>query len=332
MEALLFPILLAGCVMLATFGLVKAVTGPASRARRKLTERLSLDRPFGGGGMSSGGDGGVSGLMPVKSITLQTEVRGLPPFIAKLAFVQNLNRSLIQAWPDRKIATFLLVAGGVGVAGLLVAMMVSDSLLIQAIAAGGCGYVPFFLLASKRTKRQRILADQLPEGLDFLARILQAGHSFSTGLQMMGEELPTPLAGEFRRCYDQHSLGASVEDALKDMSTRIEATDFAFFVTAVMINRQAGGDLSEVLKNISHTIRQRMRLQQQVRAKTAEGRFTGYIMVAFPLVMFVIAHTLNPEYAEVLLRTSSGRMMLGVAGALQIMGLFAIKKITTVKV
>src|SRR5205085_6835476 len=102
----------------------------------------------------------------------------------------------------------------------------------------------------------------------------------STGLQMMGEELPAPLAAEFRRCYDQHSLGTPLEDALKDMATHIESTDFAFFVTAVLIQRQTGGDLAEVLGNISKMIRGRLRLLQQVKAKTAEGRFTGYIMVA----------------------------------------------------
>ena len=149
---------------------------------------------------------------------------------------------------------------------------------------------------------------------------------------MMGDELPKPIADEFRRAYDQHSLGQSVEDALKDMTTRIESPDFAFFITAVLIQRQTGGELSEVLKNISGMIRGRIRPQQNVKAKTAEGRFTGYVMVAFPLVMFFIAYWLNPDLTGVLLTTSTGRWMLGIAGFFQILGLFAIKKITTVTV
>src|SRR6185369_7769124 len=156
------------------------------------------------------------------------------------------------------------------------------------------GYLPFFLLSNKRNRRIRALNDQLPEALDFLSRALKAGHSLSTGVQMMADELPDPLAAEFRQCYDQHSLGQSLDDALKDTSARIESTDFAFFITAVLIQRQTGGDLSEVLRNISSMIRQRIRLGQQVKAKTAEGRFTGYIMVAFPLVMFFIASALSP--------------------------------------
>jgi tight adherence protein B len=123
-----------------------------------------------------------------------------------------------------------------------------------------------------------------------------------------------------------------MDEALKDTAGRVESTDFAFFVTAVLIQRQTGGDLSEVLKNISGMIRQRVRLQQQVKAKTAEGRFTGYIMVAFPIIMFFIASTLNPDYGQVLLHTTPGLKMLGFAALLQILGLVAIRKITTVKV
>ena len=149
---------------------------------------------------------------------------------------------------------------------------------------------------------------------------------------MMADELPLPLSAEFRQCYDAHSLGQSLDEALKDTAARVESTDFAFFVTAVLIQRQTGGDLSEVLKNISGMIRQRVRLQQQVKAKTAEGRFTGYIMVAFPIIMFFIASTLDPDYGKVLLHTTPGLKMLGFAALLQIMGLVAIRKITTVKV
>jgi tight adherence protein B len=188
------------------------------------------------------------------------------------------------------------------------------------------------MLMQKRSRRQRSIAMQLPEALEFLARVLQAGHSFSTGIQMMSEELPDPLCSEFRRCYEQHSLGQPLEDSLKEMATRIESTDFAFFVTATLIQRQTGGDLSEVLKNISGMIRQRIRLAQHVKAKTAEGRFTGYILVAFPAVMFVIVSFMNPQYAQKLTGTPTGQKLLGIAFALQLMGLWAIRKLTTVKV
>jgi tight adherence protein B len=124
----------------------------------------------------------------------------------------------------------------------------------------------------------------------------------------------------------------SMDDSLKDMATRIESTDFAFFVTAVLIQRQTGGDLSEVLENISGMIRQRIRLQQHVKAKTAEGRFTGYILSAVPALMFVVASMLNPDYTGVLWKTSTGMWLLGTAFGLTLMGLYFIKRITTVRV
>ncbi len=176
------------------------------------------------------------------------------------------------------------------------------------------------------------MMDQLPEALDFLSRILRAGHSLSTGLQMMAEELPQPLSNEFRRCYDQHSLGQSLEEALKDAAIRVDNPDFGFFVTAVLIQRQTGGDLSEVLNNISGMIRARIRLQQHVKAKTAEGRFTGYILVCFPIVMFFIVYFLNPHYAQMLLHTTTGIWLLVVAGSMLVIGTVAIQKITTLKV
>ena len=176
------------------------------------------------------------------------------------------------------------------------------------------------------------MTTQLPEALDFLSRVMRAGHSMSTGLQMMADELPKPLSLEFRRVYDQHSLGQPLEACLKEMAGRVESTDFAFFVTAVLIQRQTGGDLSEVLGNISSLIRQRMRLSRSVGAKTAEGRLTGYILVAFPVIMFGLCYYLNPELYGGFLKDPTGKMLLGGAGLMVLTGLFFIRKITTVKV
>jgi len=207
-----------------------------------------------------------------------------------------------------------------------------DSFWMGLVGAMLGGYLPLMMVLKKKNKRQRQLAMQLPEALEFLQRVLRAGHSLSTGLAMMADELPQPLAAEFRRGYDEHSLGQPLDACLREMARRIESTDFAFFVTAVLIQRQTGGDLSQVLGNISGMIRQRIRLQQYVRAKTAEGRFTGYILVCFPVLMFFIASSMNPEYKKNLLGTSSGLTMLSIAAALVVLGLITIRKITTVKV
>jgi len=322
MQGTFLPILIAATVTLLVFGIWQIVAGLTDSEKRKLQQRLS--------GSGKGGASNASAAQ--QSLSLQQEADGLSGVLVQFSFFGRLEKMLIYAVPDMSLSKFLTIALGIGAGVSLVTWVVTASTLVASVAGALGIYAPCIWLSNKRSRRQRQLADQLPEALDFLSRILKAGHSFSTGLQMMAEELPQPMAGEFRRAYDAHSLGQSLEDALRDTSKRIDSTDFAFFVTAVLIQRQTGGDLSEVLGNISGMIRQRIRLQQHVKAKTAEGRFTGYILSAFPAVMFVIAYTLNPDYAGVLIRTNTGLMLLAVALGLQIIGLYFIKKLTTVTV
>lgn len=321
MNDLLLPILIAAAVALFAFGVVKIIAAAASGERRKLHQRLSTEvRPAD-----------IAAAMS-KPIMIEVDVQGLPPALARLQSVQSLHRKLMSVAPNTPVTRFAVISTGVGLGLFCITYLVTAS-LAPATTAGLLGlYLPTFWLNRKVASHQKRIAQQLPDALDFLTRVLRAGHSLTTGLQMMSEELPKPLSEEFRRAYDQHSLGQSLEDALKDMSNRIDSTDFAFFITAVLIQRQTGGDLSEVLKNISGMIRGRVRLQQHVMAKTAEGRFTGYVLVAFPTIMFFIAYTLNPGYAGVLVHSGQGRMLLAVAVGLQVIGLLAIRKITTVKV
>ena len=323
MDLTFAPILVAAAVAAFAWAIFALVGGMgAGQRNKKLQERL------GDGRSDLQGFGAQAG----KSITFQLQVKGVPAFLAEKPFVQALNRRLLQAYPEKSLGRFLNTAALYGIAfgGLTLLVTASFPVGLMAFACGF--YAPFMLLGMKRNKRQRQIATQLPEGLDFLTRVLRAGHSLSTGLQMMGEELPQPLGGEFRKAYDQHSLGMSLEDALRETAQRIDSSDFAFFVTAVLIQRQTGGDLSEVLKNISSMIRGRVRLAQQVKAKTAEGRFTGYVLVAFPAVMFLLSYYMNPGYAGILIKDPGGQMLLMTAVGLQVLGLFAIKKITTVKV
>jgi tight adherence protein B len=321
MDGMFLPILIAIVTVLVAFTIWQVVKGLMDPDKRKLKERLSTEGPRSQGGTA----------LPL-SITVQQEATGLSGKLAKLGLLKGLYRQILQAYPDLSLATFLMLCVGLALGLSILAFAVVGAPIVAAVAGVVGGYIPFLMLGRKRNKRQQMLSNQLPEALDFLSRVLKAGHSLSTGLQMMSEEIPKPLGQEFRRAYDQHSLGMSMEDSLKDMSVRIESTDFAFFVTATLIQRQTGGDLSEVLNNISGMIRQRIRLAQNVKAKTAEGRFTGYLLSAFPAVMFVIASILNPEYTSVLWKTTTGMALLTVAFVLMLSGLFVIKKITTVRV
>jgi tight adherence protein B len=317
----LLPGLIAVVAALFVWGIICLIQALTDGEKKKLQERLG------------GEDHPAIGFDARRSIVIaQMESSGLPPSLIRLKMFQTLQKLVTQAFPEWSAVKFLVIDVGMFFCLLLGGWIIGDSIIIGLIASAVGAYIPFFVMLSRRNKRQRTIADQIPEALDFLSRILRAGHSLTTGLQMMGEELPQPIGKEFSRAYDQHSLGQPLEDCLKTASTRIESTDFAFFVTAVLIQRQTGGDLSEVLTNISGMIRQRIRLQQHVKAKTAEGRFTGYILVAFPAVMFFLAWSLNPAYAGVLLHTTKGMELLGTAFGLQMLGLICIRKLTTVKV
>jgi tight adherence protein B len=216
----------------------------------------------------------------------------------------------------------------------VVVFLASQSYSAALVCAFLAGILPFMIVSSRYAKHQKVVEDQLPEALDFLARVLRAGHSLATGLQMAGDEIPEPLAGEFRRCYGQHSLGTPLDLAMKDMAHRVGAPDFSFFVTAVLIQRTTGGDLAEVLTNISSMVRARIRLQQHVKAITAQGRLVGYILLVLPVVFFMALYVINPRYASVLIDTNNhpeGVAVLGAAVVLQILGLITIKKIVTVR-
>lgn len=197
-------------------------------------------------------------------------------------------------------------------------------------ALGAC--TPLLIVSARLAKRERILADQLVDALDFIARILRAGHSLATAMQMCSQELPEPIAGEFQRGYEQHALGRSMDDSLIAMAARIDLTDFNFFVTSVIIQRQTGGDLAEILDNIAGMIRNRIRLDQQVKALTSEGRATGLVLGTLPVFLYVVMWMINPRYAGVLVFNSTGRMLLGGAVLLLIIGMLLIRRIVTIKV
>jgi len=313
-------LLVAISVALVVWSLGSAVGDVVSNERKKVQQRLF-------------GENQSNAIMPefARTIRREVELTGWSASLVKLPGMASLHHAMEQTWPESNLAKFVAISGALGLGSFVIVGAVFGALLLAVPAGLLGGALPVMFLKNRRGSRQNQLANQLPEALDFLSRVLRAGHSLSTGLQMVSEELPEPLAGEFRRVYNSHSLGRSLDDALKEAAIRIGSADFGFFVTAVLIQRQTGGDLSEVLDNISGMIRGRIRLVQSVKAKTAEGRFTGYILTAFPVALFFLTYALNPTYASVLL-SGTGLYVLGAAATMCILGLICIRKITTVRV
>jgi tight adherence protein B len=311
-------LLLALTAAMAGWIVTQLISFIATRNKQRLQERI------GAGGREDGGPATPSIVLPKPTDDLEIA-------LANKGLFRGLRRKLAQAYPDVGVTRFLLITVMLALAAFGCMAIVTESIVIGLGAGVMIAMVPFLQLMMRHNRRNRLIEDQLPEALDFLARILRAGHSLATALQMAGDELPEPLAREFAMCYAKHSLGQPLEEVLREMAQRIDVKDVAFFVTAVLIQRQTGGDLAEVLKNISSMVRARIRLKQHVKAITAEGRLVGGILLVLPLFFLVILYVLNPQYAGVLFTTPEGRYMLFGGFVMQMLGMITIRRIVRVE-
>lgn len=222
-------------------------------------------------------------------------------------------------------AALATVGGGLG-------LIAPHGALVAPLGALLLGCLPYVWLCHRRRQRMKKFASQLPDALELVARALRAGHPLSVGMGVVAEEMPSPVAPEFGRVVEEQSVGVTPDDALRAMAERVPNLDLRFFVTAVLIQRQTGGDLAEILDKISYVIRERYKIYGQVQALTAEGRLSGVVLMAMPLIVFGVVYYLNPRYVEMLFEERVGRLMLGGALALQVIGAFVIRKIVDIKV
>jgi tight adherence protein B len=193
-------------------------------------------------------------------------------------------------------------------------------------------FIPFLWVIQKRKKRLNSFAAQLPDALELVARALRAGHSLSAGMHVVAEEMPSPIADEFNRVYEEQNLGIQIEESMKSMCERVPNLDLRFFVTSVAIQRQTGGDLAEILDKIGYVIRERFRILGQVKALTGEGRLSGVVLIALPFVLFLIMLHLQPSYVSALWTDPLGIKMLVAGLVMQIFGALVIRKIVNIKV
>ena len=192
--------------------------------------------------------------------------------------------------------------------------------------------LPMAWLLLRRRSRFRKFAKQLPEALELISRALRAGHSLASGLCLVADEMKDPIAKEFRRVFEETNLGIALDQALDNLTDRVPNMDLRFFSTAIILQRQTGGDLAEILDKIGHLVRERFKIWGQVQALTGEGRLSGIVLLALPPVLFLAVYKLNPEYVMPLFTDPMGRQMLAGAIVMQLLGAIVIKKIITIRV
>jgi tight adherence protein B len=201
------------------------------------------------------------------------------------------------------------------------------------IAGSALGFMlPWMVLRIKRTRRLRAFEEAFPEALDLMARALKAGHAFATGLKMVADEMPEPIGPEFRKTFDEQNFGLPMKDALANLTARVPNLDVRFFSTAVLIQRETGGNLSEILENLAHVVRERFKILRQVRVYTAHGRLTGYVLLALPAFLAIALAFINPDHMQLLFRERLGHMLLGTAAVMQTVGYFWIKQVVKIEV
>jgi tight adherence protein B len=261
-----------------------------------------------------------------------SQIPALDTFLRRSERVSAFQKTLSQAGMQLRAGNFLMLCAGVGV---LVAALVLIYSRNPAIAWAGMfiGFVlPYSFVSYRRNKRFEKFEELFPEAIDTLARAVRAGHAFTTALEMISDEVAEPVASEFRKLYEEQKFGMPVRDALVNLTERIPLVDVKFFVTAVMLQRETGGNLAEILDNLSYVIRERFKIQRQVRVYTAQGRLTMALLMGMPPIIVTIMLTLNPAFIRPLFTDPIGHGLLSAGIALQTVGYFVIRRIIRIQV
>lgn len=269
----------------------------------------------------------------IKQDMFKEGVGGLSSVIRRaMSRFGNLPLFFEQANSPIGLEVFAIISMVLAVIGVGVGIVVQAPVPLYPVIAITLGAFPMIWLMFRRKRRMAKFANHLPDALELIARALRSGHSLASGLQMVVQEMPDPISHEFAMAYEEQNLGIPIDQALKNVFKRMPNFDFKFFATAVSIQRQSGGDLAEILDKIGHIVRERFRIMGQVQALTGEGRISGIVLMALPVVLFFVMYYLNPDYIMLLFTEELGRKMIAVTLFLQLLGAFTIKKIIEIKV
>lgn len=244
----------------------------------------------------------------------------------------NLRKFLEQADSPISPSKFLLISFVLAGGSALLAVAVRIPIAFAPLVALVFGALPMIWLMFRRSRRMAKFAKQLPEALELISRALRAGHSLASGFSLVAEEMADPIGREFSRSYEAQNLGKPLEEALEEMTERVPNLDLRFFATAIILQRQTGGDLAEILDKIGYIIRERFKIWGQVQALTGEGRLSGLVLLALPPALFIAMWRLNPDYSMMLFTDPMGHQMLAAAIILQVVGALVIRKIVNIKV
>ncbi len=298
----------------------KTYKGPQAR---KIEQRLKT--------LSAAADGSAQ-----SHLLRERMMSELPPFqrfLLSLPRAHQLDRVLLQASLHWSVSKLLLGCAALGAAGFLaVTALLHQPFAAGLLAAAISAWLPLAYVQRRRARRLATLEQQLPDALDLLARALRAGHAFGAGLQMIGDEMAEPIASEFRFVHDEVNFGVSLEQALANLSVRVPITDLRYFVVAVLIQRDSGGNLTEVLNNLSRLIRQRLKLFWHVRVLSAEGRMSAWLLSLLPFAIGGLMTVFNPEFMAPLWNDPLGETLVRSMLVAMALGILLLRKIIRIRI
>lgn len=318
--------LLAVGIFIATLFLIeggyfsfKSIRNPEIKKVRKRLRMLSF----------SDYDRGTIDILRIRSFS---KISWLDRGLSRFRWAHKVDRLLEQADAQYALDAFLLLSISLALAGLLGGSLFTSNGLLTICVATSLGMTPFLHVYAKKRRRMLKFQRQLPEAVELIARALKAGHAFSGGLKMVADEMDDPIGTEFAKTLGEINFGVGATDALRNLSQRVDCPDLKFFVISVIIQRETGGNLAEILENIGYLIRERFKLQGRVRALAAEGKLSAIILVSLPFLLALAISFLNPGYLETLSTDPIGKGMVVFGIFMMITGIVVMKKMIAIKV
>jgi tight adherence protein B len=320
----MIPFVVFMACMFAVFGAYLLATRGSEEKRKRLQQRLSDALLY----TKHSDDPDVR----LARSELMSEIPALDRALARVPAAAGLRRMLDQADLHITVSRLVMLALMAGMLAALAVSMLTISKLLMATAGIVAASVPFLHVAYRRKKRLHAFLELLPDTLELMSRALQAGHAFAEALHMVSTEMPEPIATEFRKTYEEQNLGLSLKLALENLTERVPLLDLRFCVTAILIQRETGGNLAEILEKVSHTIRERFRILEDLKTLTTSSRMSAWILCGLPIFVVLAVSVMNPDYMSVLWSDPRGHNLLALAAALQVTGMLVIRKILRIKI
>lgn len=274
-------------------------------------------------------------LDPASAQILREDADGaawIEALVVRLPSLRTIDRMLQQGGMSWTLQTFVLLTVGFGVGLGLSAVMLTRSFLAALVIAFIGALLPYMFVRFRRNKRLGSFEEQLPEAIELIGRALRAGHPLSSGFKMAADDSSEPIAGELRRVFEEQRFGLPVPDSLLNLADRMGLMDVRILVTAILIQREVGGNLAEILDNLARVVRERFTIRRQLRVYTAQGRMTGYLLAALPLLLFSILWNMNSDYMRILFTDPMGKLVVTLGIFMQIVGYIWIRRVVDIEI